>query len=109
MPVFGAVAAMAGAACDIDDPAAARTASPGGNGESGQVRRRLQIDLEGAAPCGMPFIVAGAVGDGFENPGIIDEDVDSPAQFIDRGVPDAARRGRVGKVAGNQRIAAPDL
>jgi hypothetical protein len=54
----------------------------------------------------MPLLVGRIVRDAFIDPGIIDENVDTSVEFVQRRVPDRARRCRIGKVAGDQRIAA---
>src|SRR5262245_34744664 len=96
MPVAGAVAAKGGTAGDVDDPTAALPTKML-DGMTAEIRRRLQVYLERAAPGGMPFLVGRVVGDALVDAGIIDQHVDPSAQLYKGRFPDFPGSRRISK------------
>jgi len=107
VPVLGRIAAIGGAASDVDDPAALLQRKASGvaemaDREAAQVGAGLEVDAQRAAPGGVPCLVVGVVGDILEHPGIVDEHVDPAVEPGDCGIPQRARRGGVGEVGGQE-------
>ena len=81
MPVRRAVPAIgARLATFIMRPPGPALASEG-DGEAAKLGRSSEVDRHRPFPAIEPFDVAGIDGVGFENAGIVDEDVDAPAHF----------------------------
>ena len=76
-----------------------------GEGEAAQVGAGLEVDGHRALPRGVPVVVVGIVGDGFEHAGIVDQHVDPPPSSSSAASHRRAAR-RVGEVGGDQAVAA---
>ena len=105
MPVLLRIAAKGGAAGDVDDPPGDSEVEELRDGELAEVGGGLEVDPQRPVPGRVPLLVGRIVGDGFVDSGIVDEDVDLPAELVERGLPDLARRLGVGEVAGDQLVA----
>ena len=101
MPVLRAIAAIGGAAGDVDDAPRPPCRRDRGNARrrGGTGRRGLQVDGQRPRPGRVPLLVGRIVGDALVDAGIVDQHVDPPAELVERGVPDrrAARRDRRGR------------
>ena len=106
MPVLGRIAAKGGAAGDINDASRDAEVEEMRHGELAEVRRGLEVDAHRPGPGQMPFLVGRVVGHGFVDAGIVDQHVDLAVELGQRRVPDVARRGRVGEVAGDELVTA---
>src|SRR5205085_564309 len=95
-----------GPAGDVDDPAGNSEVEEVRDRELRQVGRSLEVDGQRPVPGRVPFVVRRIVGHRLVNAGVVDQHVDLAVELLERGVPDTARRGRVGEVAGDQLSAA---
>ena len=106
MPMLRDIAAIGGAAGDVDDPAASPRVAEMETASRLKSAADCRLMVIVRCPGGVPFVVAGIVGDGFVNAGIVDEHVDPAAELARAPRPRVARRGGIGEVAGDQLVAA---
>ena len=101
MPVRGAVAAVRGAAGDIDDAAFCPACLPVEDSAAAEVCAGGQIDLKRAVPAGDPDDIVVIERAGFKDSGVVDQHIDAAIELVDTLLPQTGRDCRVRKVLGD--------
>src|SRR3982751_472187 len=105
MPVMRRVAAIGGAAGNVDDASdAPLPLAEVANGEAAKIGSGLQVDGHRPLPRGVPLVVVDTIADALVNPRIVHEHVDMAAESAERRVPNPPRRLGVGEVARDQLV-----
>ena len=98
MPVGRAVAAIGRAAGNVDDPPPDATFAPVQDRAAGEVGGRLQVDLHGARPGGLPVGQGRINGGRLEHAGIVDQHIDPAVETGESCIPEPVSGGGIRQV-----------
>ena len=99
MPVRRAVAAVCGAACDVNDAPAGIACLPVQYRPPAQVGAGGEVDLHGPVPAFDPISIRCFDRIGFENSRVVDKNIETPVKVVQRPPPKQARRFRIVQIA----------
>ncbi len=98
--MLGRIAAVCGAAGHVHDSSTAGPGTEVSDSESAKIGSRLQVDLQGSLPSIRPDFSALTDRDRFIDAGVVDQDVNSPSEPVERCLPESFASERLREISG---------